>query len=156
MKQIRELLTGRPPLVLPGHATALDAARSMTEEHVGAVLIQDEGRRCGMFTERDLMRRVVTPGLDPALTKLRDVMSTEIWAVTTDRRVNEVAREMQSRHVRHVPVTEDGKLIAVLSLRDLLRAHLEVKRGEVKALTDYIKGQGEGPVSSPVRREGNG
>ena len=149
MKHIGELLSGRPALVLPGSATALDAARSLTEENVGAVLVQAEDGRCGMFTERDLMRRVVTPGLDPARTLLRDVMSADLWAVSPTDRVNEVARELQRRHIRHAPVMEDGKLIGVLSLRDLLRAHLEVKRGEVRALTDYSQGRGDGPVHEP-------
>jgi CBS domain-containing protein len=145
MKSIGELLTGRDVLTVTGDWTAFDAARAMQEHHVGAVVVlTDDGGLCGIFTERDLMTRVVVPGRDASTVKLEEVMTCgDLYFVAPDRRVNEVAREMQTRHIRHLPVVDDGRLIGVLSLRDLLREHLEIKRHEVEALKAYIQGDPE-------------
>jgi len=148
MKSIRELLRERDPVSLPGTATVLDAVRKMNEAHIGAVLVRDAGGAVGVFTERDLMTRVVEPGLEPRTTVLARVMTRDLFTSPPDRRINEVAREMQDRHIRHLPVVENGEVIGILSLRDLLREHLAVKRGEVQALTAYIQGESDAPVAS--------
>ena len=142
MKTIREILTGIPALTLPPTATALDAAKSMQEAHVGAVLVADDGGQAlGVFTERDLMKRVVVPGKAPESVRLQDVMTTDLFTSEPDARVNDMAREMQARHIRHLPVVEGDKVLGVLSLRDLLRVHLDLKRDEVRALQAYIQGE---------------
>lgn len=142
MKTIGELLTGREVLTLGPDATAADAARAMTDHHVGAVLIAGpEGQPLGIFTERDLMKRVVVVGSDPSAVKLGDLMTEELFTAVADQSVTEVAQAMQDRHIRHLPVV-DGKahVVGLLSLRDLLREHLRIKAEEVQALTDYIQG----------------
>lgn len=140
MKTIRELLTG-PPRTIPRTATALEAARAMSKAHVGAVLVLDEdGQPCGIFTERDLMVRVIVAGRSPDDVRVEEVMTTDLFTATPERRVNEIAREMQARHIRHLPVIESSRVLGVLSLRDCLREHLEAKREEVKALQAYIQG----------------
>jgi CBS domain-containing protein len=142
MKSIRELVDGRPPISLPASATVIEAVDTMHEAQIGALVVVDEdGGALGVFTERDLMSRVVKPGLDPVETRLEAVMTRDLFTSPPDRRINEVARELQARHIRHLPVVEDGLVIGMLSLRDLLRAHLEVKRNEVEALTAYIQGE---------------
>jgi len=140
MKPIRDVLTGRSPLTLSPSATVLEAARAMQSAHVGAVFVLDGERLVGCFTERDVVTRVVVPGLDATTVRLEEVMTRELFTVTPEARIREVAREMQSRHVRHVPVVEDDRLIAVVGLRDLLREHLQDKRAEVRQLTEYIRG----------------
>ena len=145
MKTIRELLTGRPPLTIRASKNALDAARAMQEAHVGAILVIDgDGNPIGVFTERDLMKRVVVPGRAPESVLIEEVMTTDLFTADPAGRVNEMAREMQARHIRHLPVVEDGKVLGVLSLRDLLREHLDLKRSEVKALQAYIQGDEQG------------
>jgi len=147
MKSIREILTGLPLVSLPGTASVLDAVKKMNEASVGAVLVTDKSGPVGVFTERDLMTRVVEPGLDGETTALVKVMTKKLFTVEPDRRINEVAREMQERHIRHLPVVDDGEIVAMLSLRDLLREHLAIKRQEVQELTAYIQGEGEAPAS---------
>lgn len=142
MKTIRELLTGQAPLSMKGSTTALEAARAMKEAKVGSLLVVDQGGNPrGVFTERDLMVRVVVAGKKPQEVTVEEVMTTDLFTATPDRRVNEMAREMQARHIRHLPVVEDDHVIGVLSLRDLLREHLNAKRHEVKALQAYIQGE---------------
>jgi CBS domain-containing protein len=147
MKTIRDLLSGRAPVTCPGTATVLDAAKKMDECRIGALIVVDAKGPVGVFTERDLMNRVVVPELDPKTLPVAKVMSKNVFSTTPDQRINDVARELQERHIRHVPVIEDGKLLGMLSLRDLLREHLQLKRGEVAALTAYIQGEGEGPAA---------
>ena len=123
----------------------------MLEAHIGAILIVDsKGGPLGVFTERDLMTRVVVPEREPKGVQIKEVMTRELFTVSPERRINEVAREMQERHIRHLPVVEDGVVIGMLSLRDLLREHLAEKRHEVRALTAYIQGEGEGPAAEAL------
>ena len=144
MKSIRELLSGRPPLTVPGSTSALEASRRMRDAHVGCVLIVDgDDKPLGIFTERDLMSRVVTEGRDPAAVQVKEVMSRDPFRAEAEERVLNAALAMQDRHIRHLPVTDDGVLIGVLSLRDLLRTMLDEKQAEVSAMRAYIQGEGE-------------
>jgi CBS domain-containing protein len=143
MKSIREILTGARLVTVPGASNVLEAAEIMKESRIGALLVKDEKTgSLGLFSERDLMTRVVVPRLDPEATSVRSVMTSNIFTATPDQRVNEVAVQMQKRHIRHLPVVENGEIIAMLSLRDLLRAHINVKRNEVRELKSYIQGEG--------------
>ena len=144
MKSIRSLLTGRSLLTLTANATAFEAAVAMEKAHVGCVLVvDDQNAPLGIFTERDLMTRVVVPGADPKTLRLAKVMTKELLTANPDEIIRDVAREMQKRHIRHLPVIEDGQLTGILSLRDLLREHLDAKRQEVQQLTAYINGEPE-------------
>ena len=139
--RVGELITIRDPLTLVETATAMQAARAMTEQHVGAVLVTSaDGRLSGIFTERDLMTRVVVQGKDLDRTKLAEVMTRELYHVGPDAEVARVRVELQRRHVRHLPIVVDGKLVGVLSLRDILRADLETLSHEVEDLEKYFLG----------------
>lgn len=141
MKTIREILTGRPPVTIEREATVLEAALRMRDAKVGAILVVDgSGALSGVFTERDMMLRVIVEGLPVDGTEVQAVMTRDLFTVDPDQRINEAARELQRRHIRHLPILEEGAVIEMLSLRDLLAAHLEIKRGEVQALTSYIQG----------------
>ena len=141
MYRAGQLLPQEETLSLPGTASVLDAARAMERGRVGAVIVEDgPDAVAGVFTERDLMIRVVNAGLDPATTRLADVMTRDVVTVRPDQRSSEVLRTMQERHIRHIPVVEGGRVLGVLSLRHILRADLEDKKHEVEAITAYIQG----------------
>jgi CBS domain-containing protein len=141
MPKIEGLLTGRPLQTLPATATVIEAARWMADKKIGCILItDDEGRPAGIFTERDLMTRVVVPGADPNRITLEEVMTTEVFTATKDAPVKDMRRELQARHIRHLPVVEGEKAIAMLSLRDLLAADLAATTFEKRAMTEYIQG----------------
>ena len=147
MPQVGQLLTRRSVHALSAQATALDAARLMAEHRIGAMLVLDEGERLvGIFTERDLMTRVVVAGLDPARTPLERVMTRDVYTAVPETRVSEVRREIQARHIRHLPVLQAGRVIGMLSLRDLLRADLAEKAHELEQMTDYIQRTELGPL----------
>ena len=150
MKSIRELLPQRAPLTVSGTTSVFDAARLMREEHVGCLLIVDADHRpLGIFTERDLMTRVIVEDRRPAEVAVKEVMSRDPFSADADERVLRVARQMQERHIRHLPVTDGGALVGVLSLRDLLRAMLAEVREESSALREYIQGADGGPAPLP-------
>ena len=143
MKKIGELLTGRTVVTLDADATAQDAVRAMRDQKVGAVLVTEAGRIAGIFTERDLMLRVVAAELDPGAARLGDHMTREMFSAGPQRSLPDVAQDMQARHIRHLPVLRGDEVIGMLSLRDLLRELLVMKRREVQDLTAYIQGEGE-------------
>jgi CBS domain-containing protein len=141
MPIVGDLLTDQELLSLPTTATALEAARAMTDFRVGAVIVMDtSGRLQGIFTERDLMSRVVVRGTDPDSIRLAEVMTRNVYSVTREEKVAEVRKELSRRHIRHVPIVDQGRVVGMLSLRDILRADLEAKDSEVHHLQDYFLG----------------
>jgi len=145
MDTIEKLLTGRPLITVSEGDSVMDAVRAMTEHEVGSILVTGAaGKAVGIFTERDLMTRVVVPRRDPDRVAINEVMTRELFFGRTGQSVEQVCREMQRRHIRHLPVIDGEKVVGVLSLRDLLRHDLEVLADEVEHLTEYIQGPGEG------------
>ena len=139
--RIRHLLQPQDLLMLDEGATVIEAARAMTAKKVGAVLVTTgSGRLAGIFTERDLMSRVVVARKDPERTTLRDVMTRDVFSVGVDAEVKSVRSELQQRHIRHLPVVVEGRVVGILSLRDLLRADIDEMSIEVQALESYFLG----------------
>ena len=142
MPEIQSLLTGRPVVTLTEDRTALEAAQEMTRNRVGAILVtQAGGEPCGIFTERDLMARVVVAGIAPGSVLLREVMTREVFTAGPRHKIADLRRELQERHIRHLPVVEEGRVIGLLSLRDLLRADLEQVATDLSETRRYIQGE---------------
>ncbi len=139
--RIGNLLRTQDLLTLDESASVFEAARAMTARSVGAVLVTTaDGRLAGIFTERDLMSRVVVPRREPEKVKLREVMTREVYSVGPDREVGDVRSELSRRHFRHLPVVVDGRVVGILSLRDLLRADIDEMSHEVEELQKYFLG----------------
>lgn len=152
MPVVGDLLTGNELLTLPTSASAFEAARAMTEFKVGAVLVTDEhGSLRGIFTERDLMSRVVVRKIDPASVHLKDVMTRDVYSVPRDEKVAVVRQELSRRHIRHVPIVDAGRVLGMLSLRDILRADLEEMTSEVHQLQGYFLGGQEHQAEADAR-----
>ena len=94
-------------------------AKRMAENSCGSILVMDEGRMAGIFTERDVMVRVVAAGRDPAKTKLREVMTADPDTIGADEPVTTAVRRMDEGAYRHLPVVEGGEVVGVLSIRDI-------------------------------------
>lgn len=128
-------------------ASVLDATKMMTERRVGAVLITRNGRLEGIFTERDVVTRVVSQGRDPATTKLGDVM-TKNPAVLAPEDAPEIALErMRAGDFRHLPVVEGGRVVGVVSIRDLYAVVQTQLTDELKDRDAFIFGNGHGGLS---------
>jgi len=94
------------------------AAERMWRNQTGSLLVMDDGRLAGIITERDLLRAVAL-GADPGIATVDEAMTTEVFTVPPDLPLQDAAREMASRWIRHLPVTEDGRLLGVVSMRDV-------------------------------------
>ncbi len=139
MATIRDLLSNRTIRYVQPNQTVFEAASYMVDCNVGAVPVLDDTKLVGIFSERDIMRRVVTEGRDPLITHIADVMSTDLHTVTPSASSEEAMCVMQTNGVRHLPVCDGTTLVGFLSLRDLLRCHLDEKSGEADMMRAYIQ-----------------
>ena len=139
MATIRDLINNRTIHYIQPTQTVFEAASYMVDRNVGAVPVLDDTKLVGIFSERDIMRRVVTEGRNPLTTRIADVMSTDLHTVTPSSSSEEAMCMMQSHAVRHLPVCEGRTLVGFLSLRDLLRCHLDEKSGEAEMMRAYIQ-----------------
>lgn len=119
--------------------TVAEAARKMARHNVSSVIVLDQQRRlAGIFTERDLLRRVVVEERDAAQTPVGEVMTTDVVVARPDMPRREVLQLMNSRHIRHIPVADESGLIGVISLRDVLRFENLEKDFEIEQLRQYL------------------
>jgi CBS domain-containing protein len=126
-------------------ALVIDGVRLMTERNVGSIALT-EGRRCvGMFTERDLMRRVVFGGKDVHTTSIREVMTQPVVTVADATSVSQAAELMRSHHIRHLAIVDaNGDLLGVVALRYLLYALMDDLEAKVGDLEGYLMADARG------------
>ena len=144
MGRLAQLLQRRSPVIhaMEPNQTVADAVAVMAEHQVGAVPILEDGELIGIFSERDLLRRVVAPGRSLEKTPLRDVMTSDpVTATTRDPREMAI-HKMQTVGCRHLPIVADGVIIDMLSMRDLLTVEIEEREAEIDQLKQYIRGNG--------------
>ena len=130
---------------LPSSASALEAARLMTNREIGSIVVMDDGLLVGIFTERDLMTKVVGAGAIISEMTVADVMVPDPVSVTEDTPRDEAMDLMIKNHFRHLPVLgEGGSLVGMLSIRDLLRHQVDRLREDVRSLEQYLAADGPG------------
>jgi CBS domain-containing protein len=139
MATIRDLISNRTIHYVQPNQTVFEAANYMVDCNVGAVPVLDDTRLVGIFSERDIMKRVVTEGRNPLTTRIADVMSVDVHRVEPCASSEEAMCLMQTYGVRHLPVCDGRTLVGFLSLRDLLRCHLDEKSGEADMMRAYIQ-----------------
>jgi CBS domain-containing protein len=122
---IKNVLEPRRLVVAAPHTTVAEAARLMKKGKVGAVLVVEEERLVGIFTERDALFRVIAPGLDPTTTEMRDVMTRDPTTVAPDETFGYALLLMHEHGFRHTPVVENGRPVGVVSARHALDPELE-------------------------------
>jgi CBS domain-containing protein len=133
-----------PPLVEP-HVSVVDAVQVMARDRVGAVVVVEKGKLVGIFTERDLMLRVVHERRDLAATLVRDVMTADVMTVTEATTHEDASKVMLLEHLRHLPIVgSDGKVLGLLSIRAMLEERLEDLSREVSSLEQYMANDGPG------------
>jgi CBS domain-containing protein len=144
MTKLREIMRPGFVVAVPRDATIADAARAMIDRNVGMVAVLDGDRLVGLFSERDVVRRIVGPGRDPRETTVGEVMTTEIVTASPDTLYTDAIALMDGSNIRHLPIVEDGRLLSMLSIRDLLRVELRHKGEEIRYLQEYLlQGQPE-------------
>ncbi len=121
-------------------ATVLEAAKLMNDRHTGSVLVMAGEDLVGIFTERDVMRRVVAKKRDPATTKLASVMTKQVACASPQTTSDEVRQVMRDKRIRHMPVVDDETtdVIGIISIGDLNKAHMEVQENTIRYLEQYM------------------
>jgi CBS domain-containing protein len=119
-------------------ATVLEVAELMSRARVGCIPVLAGEELAGVFSERDLMTRVVVEGKDPHATSVGSVMTREVVVAGLDDRVERCLDKMRSCGCRHLPVVADGRVIAMISMRDLMRDEIEEHVEEIRGLREYI------------------
>lgn len=138
MKTLREIMRPGFLYTVQRSGTVADAVRVMAEHNVGIVAVLDGDRLAGVFSERDLLRKVVDKGLEPASTPVTDLMTTELIVADADEDYQSAMRKMDQANIRHLPVVSGGRLLSMLSIRDLMRVDLEHKGEELRYLQEYL------------------
>ena len=121
--------------------TVFDAIAKMVEHNVGSILVLDEDTLCGIFTERDYLRRIILQGRTSKTTRIEEVMTKDVLQTTPHATIKACMATMTSQRCRHLPVVDDGALVGLISLGDCVKELLGEAEARVQNLTDYITGQ---------------
>lgn len=121
--------------------TVFEALVRMSEKNVGALPVVKEGAVVGIISERDYARKLILKGLSSVTTRVDDVMSSPVITVDTHKSVEECMNIMTNSHLRHLPVVEDGKLLGLLSIGDLVKEAIAEQADLIKQLEQYIRGE---------------
>lgn len=137
---IRDVIRDREPYSMRTSATVMEAAEFMARRRIGAVCVLDEdGKLMGVFSERDLLNRVVVPRRDPASLRLGEVTSELRAVIRCDETPHQALSRMDEIGSRHLPVVDgDDQWVGMLSMRDLLRVEVSEQGDELRLLHDYI------------------
>jgi CBS domain-containing protein len=143
MTTIRQILAGKPDVYsIDPDATVLDALKRLEERNVGALLVMKGDRLVGIFSERDYARRMILHGRSSKETAVREVMTPEVFTIAPEATSGECMVHMTDRHIRHLPVLENGRVVGVISIGDVVRAVIEDLRFTVRQLESYIRTAG--------------
>ena len=121
-------------------ASVLEAAELMNQHRIGALVVTNGDNVVGIFTERDILNRIVAPRRDPDETKVKDVMSSPVACCTPETSRDECRAVMRSRRLRHLPVVEDDRLVGIVSIGDVLEATEAEQEQTIRDMYEYVYG----------------
>jgi CBS domain-containing protein len=144
-KTVGEIVRDRPIYFVVAGDSVLQAAHYMAEHQIGAVPVLDESYQpgtfvdqVGIFSERDVMTRVVAQKLNPASIKVGEVMTKKVAVLSEDHTYKDALAIMEQLHIRHLPVLVGRRIVGCISIRDLREAEAETKEAEIQFLDNYI------------------
>jgi CBS domain-containing protein len=121
--------------------TAFEALEIMAEKNIGALLVVDEGKLVGIFSERDYARKVILKGKSSKGTPVYELMSTNVFYITPDRTIEDCMALMSAKHIRHLPVLENDKLVGIVTIRDVVKQIISDQEITIQDLENYISGR---------------
>jgi CBS domain-containing protein len=140
MSHVRDIVHDRELYHVAEQSTVAEVARKMADLHVGAILVLNGEELRGVFSERDLMKRVVLERLDPGRTAVRDVMSAGVVTIDELATPVEAMEAMQTNNCRHLPVMRANRVVGFLSMRDLMNFELARQTEELHHMRAYVSG----------------
>lgn len=138
MAKVKDLIKNRQTFTVQEQQTVFEVAKFLVEHNIGAVPVLHEKKLVGIFSERDIMKRVVAEARDPRTTKVSDIMTSGPVTVTPETTVEECMVLMRDHNCRHLPICHDNALWGLISLRDVLAHDLAEKEEEARHLKAYI------------------
>lgn len=138
MKTLKEIISNRPILSVQKDFTVRQVSEYMMNNKIGLVPVLDGDKLVGVFSERDLLQRVVAARKDPDTTKVEEVMTVNLVISDEDETYLDCLAKMKSANIRHIIIKSGDKLIGVVSMRDLLQADLNIKDETIETLYNYI------------------
>jgi CBS domain-containing protein len=140
MSTVRDLLArkGTAVIAVTPENTVLEAAHVMNEKGIGGVVVLRGRALVGIFTERDIMRRVVAAGRDPSITLVGDVMTTECMTITADVQIPVCRAMMSTRRIRHLPVMHEDGLVGMVTSGDILAFEVAQAEAQIEQLEKYV------------------
>jgi CBS domain-containing protein len=138
MKKLRDIMRSGFLFMVPQDAMVTEAVRMMASHNIGIVIAMDGAQPAGVFSERDVVRRVVDRGREPGMTPIRDVMTTDVITADADEDYQAAMRKMDQANIRHLLVVSDGRLLSMISVRDLIRVDMADKSEELQYLREYL------------------
>lgn len=139
MSPLHSLIRIPKVVTLPPKATIFEASQKMAEHVIGSIIVMEGDEVVGIFTERDLLNRVVSKDLDPKKTLLSDVMSKHVKSISVQETVENCYLKMQESKSRHIPVVDEGRLIGVVTMRNILEWLTDEIKQENLLLKNYIQ-----------------
>ena len=130
--------TKRPTWTLSSNNTVRQALQLMADKNIGAIVIKDQDKLIGIFSERDYARKVVLKGKNSTDTKLAEVMSKEVITISSDMQIDACMQLMTDKRVRHLPVVDNGKSIGIISIGDVVSLMIDEQKYLIDELKKYI------------------
>ncbi len=142
MKLVQHLLEakGREIISIRPDASVLDAIKLMADKGIGSLVVTDNGALLGIVTERDYARKVIIKGRASDTTPVADIMTVDVLTASSQQTVNECMEVMTAKKCRHLPVVDDGELVGMISIGDLVQAIIADQQQEIEQLEHYISG----------------
>ncbi|MBI4607643.1 MAG: CBS domain-containing protein [Candidatus Rokubacteria bacterium] len=138
MRKLRDIMRYGFLFMVSREAMVSEAVRVMAANNVGIVAVLDGDKLVGVFSERDVVRRVVDRGLDPSRTPVGEVMTTNLVVADVDEDYQSAMSKMDQANIRHLPVVSEGRLLSMISIRDLMRVEIHDKGEEIRYLHEYL------------------
>jgi CBS domain-containing protein len=138
MRLIGEIIEGRSLAHAKPSDKVRDVARKMSDRNVGAIAVLDAGKLVGIFSERDVLTRIVAEGRNPDDTSVESVMTKDLIVASPGDDINEALQKMHASNCRHLPVVQSGSLIGMISIRDLLKVDDDANRARASFLRDLV------------------
>jgi len=143
LKSVRQVLNAKGYAVetVAPETSVYEALQKLSNREVGALVVLEEGELCGLFSERDYARKVALQGRNSKETQVQEIMTRRVITLEPQQTVEACMVLMTDKRIRHLPVLEDGRLIGIVSIGDIVKAVIEAQRLTIEELESYITGR---------------
>lgn len=143
MANVRDMIRTKGATVhsVTPSATVFEAIEKMVRYNIGALVVIENDRPCGILTERDYLKRVALEGRTSKTTRVGDIMTTKLITVSMDTPVTECMAFFTERRVRHLPVADDGRIVGIVSIGDVVKNLMRDQQAHIEHLEEYIQGR---------------